>query len=92
MEKAYVLIRDVFIFTSRRLILVDKQGLTGKKVEYHSIPYGKITRFSIETAGHLDLDSELKIWISGDPVPVQKTFSRKLDIYEVQTLLASRVA
>ena len=49
-EKAYRLIRDMFLFTNRRLILVDKQGLTGKKVEYHSIPYRAITHFSIETA------------------------------------------
>lgn len=38
-EKAYQLIRDMFIFTNKRLILVDKQGITGKKIEYHSIPY-----------------------------------------------------
>lgn len=72
-------------------MLVDKQGLTGKKVEYHSIPYSKVTHFSVETAGHLDLDAELKIWISGSPTPLQKTFNRKLDIYEVQRVLAQHV-
>ena len=56
-EKAYQVIRDLFIFTSKRLILVDKQGLTGSKVEYHSLPYRAITHFSIETGGHFDLDS-----------------------------------
>ena len=45
-EKAYKLIRDMFIFTNKRLILVDKQGITGKKTEYHSIPYKSITHFS----------------------------------------------
>ena len=49
---AYQLVRDVFIFTDRRLILVDKQGMTGRKVQYHSIPYKSITHFSVETAGH----------------------------------------
>ena len=62
---AYQLVRDVFIFTDRRLILVDKQGVTGRKVQYHSMPYKSITHFSVETAGTFDLDAELTIWISG---------------------------
>ena len=90
-EKAYKLIRDLFIFTNKRLILVDKQGLTGKKVEYHSIPYKSITHFSIETAGHLDLDAELKIWISGNALPLQKQFNKNLNIYELQSVLAEYV-
>ena len=90
-EKAYQLIRDLFVFTNKRLILVDKQGLSGKKIEYHSLPYRSITHFSIETAGHLDLDAELKIWISGNPMPIQKQFNRNLNIYEVQSVLAGYV-
>ena len=90
-EKAYQLIRDSFLFTNKRLILVDRQGFTGKKVEYHSIPYSKITHFSIETAGHFDRDAELKIWISGAPGPIQKQFNKKLSIYDLQAVLASYV-
>lgn len=90
-EKAYRLIRDLFVFTNKRLILVDKQGLTGNKVEYHSLPYRSITHFSVETAGHFDLDAELKIWISGNPMPVQKQFNKNLNIYEVQSVLAGYV-
>jgi hypothetical protein len=90
-EKAYRLIRDMFLFTNKRLILVDKQGLTGKKVEYHSIPYRAITHFSIETAGHFDLDAELKIWISGSQEPIEKTFNKSLNIYELQRVLAEYV-
>jgi hypothetical protein len=90
-EKAYRLIRDLFVFTNKRLILVDKQGLTGSKVEYHSLPYRSITHFSVETAGHFDLDAELKIWISGIPVPIQKRFNKNLNIYEVQSVLAGYV-
>ena len=90
-EHAYQLIRDYFVFTNRRLVLVDKQGITGSKVEYRSIPYRSITHFSIETAGHFDLDAELKIWISSNPVPIQKQFNKKLSIYEVQSVLASYV-
>ncbi|MCX2971545.1 MULTISPECIES: PH domain-containing protein [Streptomyces] len=89
---AYLLIRDTMLFTDRRLILVDKQGLTGKKVEYHSIPYRSITHFAVETAGTFDLDAELKLWISSNPTPVQKTFTKGVDIYEVQAILTQFVA
>jgi len=89
---AYQLVRDVILFTDRRLILVDKQGLTGKKVEYHSVLYRSITHFSVETAGHFDLDAELKLWISGTPAPIEKTFTKGVDIYEVQAILAQFVA
>jgi len=90
-EHAYQLIRDYFVFTDKRFVLVDKQGLTGSKTEYHSIPYKSITHFSIETAGTFDLDAELKIWISGTAEPIQKQFNKKLSIYEVQSVLASYV-
>ena len=90
-DKAYKLIRDMFIFTNKRLILVDKQGITGKKVEYHSVPYKSITHFSIETAGNFDLDAELKIWISGNAVPLQKQFNKNLNIYDLQSVLAEYV-
>jgi len=90
-ERAYKLIRDMFIFTNKRLIFVDKQGLTGKKSEYHSIPYKSISHFSIETAGHFDLDAELKIYISGNPVPIQKQFNKSLNIYAIQAILSTYV-
>ena len=90
-EKAYQLIRDMFLFSDKRLIFVDKQGMTGSKIEYVSIPYRSITRFSVETAGTFDLDAELKIWVSGNPTPIGVTFNKKLSIYEVQSVLASYV-
>ncbi|MCR1975996.1 PH domain-containing protein [Clostridium sporogenes] len=90
-EKAYKLIRDMFIFTNKRLILVDKQGMTARKTEYHSIPYKAITHFSIETAGNFDLDAELKIWISGTQLPIEKQFNKSLNIYELQSVLSNYV-
>jgi hypothetical protein len=90
-EHAYQLIRDYFVFTDKRFVLVDKQGITGSKTEYHSIPYRSITHFSIETAGTFDLDAELKIWISSTAEPIKKQFNKKLSIYEVQSVLASYV-
>jgi hypothetical protein len=90
-EKAYKLIRDFFVFTDKRLILVDKQGLTGVKVDYHSIPYRSITHFSVETAGAFDFDAEMKIWLAGLSTPIEKKFNKTLNIYEVQSVLASYV-
>ncbi|MEZ4727859.1 MAG: PH domain-containing protein [Caldilineaceae bacterium] len=75
-DQAFRLVRDLYVFTNKRLILVDKQGLTGSKVEYHSIPYKSITHFSVETAGHFDLDSELKIWLSGRHEPFEKSLEK----------------
>ena len=88
-ERAFQLVRDLIIFTNRRLLLVDRQGVTGKKTTYHSVPYRAITNFAVETAGHFDLESELKIWISSQPEPVQKTFTRGNTIFEVQKALAT---
>ena len=90
-EKAYQVFRDTFLFTNRRLILVDNQGMTGNKTEYHSLPYRSITHFSIETAGSFELDAELKIWISGTATPIQKKFNKKLNIYQLQSVLAQYV-
>lgn len=90
-EKAYQLVRDMFVFTDKRLIFVNRQGMTGKKVEYQSLPYRSITRFSVETAGTFDLDAELKIWVTGTAAPIQLQFNKKLSIYTVQSVLASYV-
>ena len=90
-EKAYQLIRDTFVFTDKRLIFVNRQGLTGRKVEYQSIPYRNIIRFSVETAGSFDLDAELKIWLTGSQSPIQLQFNKKLNIYTVQSVLAGYV-
>ncbi len=88
-DVAFKLVRDLIVFTKNRLILVDKQGLTGKKAEYHSIPYKSISHFSIETAGHFDLDAELKIWISGAQLPaISKQFKKDKSIYDIQKILA----
>ncbi len=57
--------RDKLIFTDKRIISVNIQGVTGKKTDFSSIPYSKIQVFSIETSGTFDLDSELDVTISG---------------------------
>ena len=90
-ESAFKLIRDVILFTNKRLIFVDKQGLTGRKTEYLSVPYRSIVRFSIESSGHFDLDAELRIWVTGAVDPIERTFNRKLDVYALQAILAGYV-
>ena len=91
-ELGFKLIRDMFIFTNKRLILIDKQGITGSKTEYKSISYKSITRFSVETAGTFDLDAELKIWVSSELQPsISKQFNKSVNVYEVQKLLAHHV-
>jgi len=91
-ELGFMLVRDTYIFTTKRLILVDKQGLTGSKVEYLSLPYKSISRFSLETSGTFDLDAELKIWISSANTPaISKRFNKSVNIYKVQQYLAGKV-
>jgi len=88
-ELGFKLIRDTFIFTNKRLILVDVQGLTGSKTEYLSVAYKSISKFSIETAGTFDLDAELKIWISSETIPsIKKKFNKSVNVYDVQNVLA----
>ena len=85
---AFKTIRDVAAFTTKRLIVRDSQGITGKKQDFTSMPYKKISVFSIETSGTLDLDSELELYFSGVG-KVKFEFSGKCDIVEIGKLIAS---
>ena len=58
-------VRDGVVFTNKRIFAINVQGITGKKKDFTSLPYSKIQAFSVETAGVLDLDSELELWFSG---------------------------
>lgn len=61
---SYKSMRDGVVFTSKRIISVNVQGLTGSKKDYTSIPYKNIVAYSVETSGTFDLDSELEIYLS----------------------------
>ena len=65
MVAGYQSVRDYLVFTNKRMIAVNVQGITGKKQDYTSLPYSRIQAFSVETAGVLDLDAELELWFSG---------------------------
>lgn len=86
---AYKLVRDYIIFTPLRMILIDVQGVTGKSIEIKSIPYRSIISFSVQTAGYMDLNAELYIWLENQEEPIVKTFNSGVNIYEVQGILAS---
>lgn len=87
-EVGFLVGRDTFIFTSKRLILVNIQGVSARRVEYLSVPYGKITKFSVETSGQFELDAELSLWIGNDSVPLTKKFNKDVNIYDFQKVLA----
>ena len=93
-DQAFRLLRDLVVFTSKRIIHVDRQGVTGRKVVYESIPYTEVSRevsrFSVETAGTFDADSELRIWLRGQPEPMKLEFRRGGGILAVHQALASR--
>ena len=88
--QAFKAMRDYVVFTDKRLIMVNVQGLTGKKQDFTSLPYSKIQAFSVETAGTFDLDAELELWFSGLG-KVRLEFKGKSDIRQLGQLIASYV-
>ena len=93
LEQGYKVIRDTILFTNKRLIIVDVQGVTGKKIVYHSIPCHSIRHFLVETTGHFELEATLKIWIAGmGDEPIVKTFGEDDNVYQVQVLLTDHIA
>lgn len=90
-EKAFRMIKDMFVFTNKRLILVEK-SLVGTKVDYVSIPYQNIIKFSKESAGIMDLDAELKIWVKDEVAPIKKQFGKSgNNINEVYQILSRHI-
>jgi hypothetical protein len=82
--------RDYIAFTSKRIIAVNVQGLTGKKKDFTSLPFSKVQAFSIETAGTFDLDAELELWFSGLG-KVKFEFKGKTDVAYLHKLVAGHV-
>ena len=90
-EAAFKIFRDKWVFTNRRLIMQDVQGLTGSKKSYHTLPYKAITQFSVETAGTLESDCDLKIWVSSQAMPYSKELKKGTDVVGLQRMLARHV-
>ena len=83
-------IRDGVVFTNKRIIAINAQGITGTKKDFSSLPYSKIQAFSVETAGVLDFDSELEIWISGMGM-VKFEFVSRANVTQICKMISDRV-
>lgn len=83
---AYKTIRDSAIFTNKRLIVRDAQGLTGKKVEIYSLPYSSINMWSTENAGVLDMNSEVELWTRAGHIKIN--LKRGVDVRKFDLLIA----
>ena len=84
---AYQDVRDHVVFTDKRIISVNVQGITGKKKDFTTLPYSKISVFSIETAGTVDLESELELYYSGVG-RVKFEFRGSSDIVEIGRIIS----
>ena len=85
---SYQSVRDGVVFTNKRIIAINVQGLTGKKKDFTSIPYSKITTFSLETAGVFDLDAELEIYMSSVG-KVKFEFTGSTDVKQICKMIST---
>lgn len=83
---AYKTFRDSAVFTTKRLIVRDAQGLTGKKVEVYSLPYSRINMWSSENAGTFDFNSELEMWTRAGHIKIK--LDKKVDVRRLDQLIA----
>lgn len=83
-------VRDMVIFTDKRIIAVNVQGMSGAKKDFTSLPYSKVQVFSVETAGKFDNDCEMELWFSGLG-KVRFEFKSNFDIRSFNKLLSKYV-
>jgi hypothetical protein len=87
---AYKSFRDGVVFTDRRVIAVNVQGITGRKRDYTSLPYKNVVAYSVETAGTFDLDSELELYFSALG-KVKFEFTGKTNIVEISNFISQAI-
>ncbi len=87
---SYKGIRDSIVFTNKRIITINIQGLSGKKKDFTSIPYKNIQTYSLETAGTFDLDSEFTIWISSIG-KLKFKFASSSNIHEICKMISTYI-
>ena len=88
--QSYRGIRDGVVFTNKRIFAINVQGITGKKKDFTSLPYSKIQAYSVETAGVLDLDSELELWFSGMG-KVKFEFVARANVADICRMISEKV-
>ena len=86
----YQAVRDGIVFTNKRIIAINVQGITGKKKDFTSLPYSKIQAYSVETAGHFDMDSELSLWFSGLGM-IKLEFVSRANVAEICKMISLHV-
>ena len=87
---AYKTIRDSAVFTNKRLIVRDAQGLTGKKIEVYSLPYSSVNMWSTENAGKLlDLNAEVELWTRAGHIKVN--LRKGIDVRKFDRLIADAI-
>lgn len=87
---AFKTIRDQVVFTNKRIFVINVQGVTGKKTSYFSYPYSKVQYYAIETAGVLDIDSELVLAFSNG-AKLQFDFKSNVDIKQISQLISNYI-
>ncbi len=87
----YRLVRDIITFTTERLIIVDVQGITGKKQSITSYPYSSVKWYSMESAGTLDLDSEIKLGVQQRSEPISLKFRKDTDLNPIYQQLSKYI-
>lgn len=83
---SFATFRDSATFTTKRLIVRDAQGMTGKKVEIYSLPYSAINMWSSENAGRLDWNAEIELWTRAGHIKVK--LGRGADVRRIDSLIA----
>ena len=87
---AFKTVRDQVVFTNKRIFVINVQGITGKKVSYFTYPYSKIQYYGIETAGLIDIDSELVLKFN-DGTTLQFDFRSSVNIKEINQILSEHI-
>ena len=90
MVMAFQTVRDQVIFTDKRIFVVNVQGITGKRTSYFSYPYSKVQYFGIETAGVLDIDSEL-VFAFSNGARLQFDFKSKVAIRKISMMVSNYI-
>lgn len=91
-EFAFKTIRDQLVFTNKRIISIDVQGITGKRKSFATMPYSKIQYFSIQTPGFMELfpDSELFVMFTNG-FTAKFEFKGAVDIGKIGRMLSEYV-
>ncbi len=91
-EVGFKLKHDIFVFTTKRLVVAEKLKDQDSNISYLTIPYSKVSHFSLESKKSFDSHAILKIWLIGQLKPVlEKEFNKSVDVYEVQKILAGHI-